>query len=618
MYDAWAAYSPTAVGVFHNETATAADIEAARHEAISYAAYWVLITRYSESTNAEITEDALETLMASLGYPTGSPVSTGNSPQAVGTRAAIAVLIAGNSDQSNESDLYVDDFTGYQPFNEPLDLAGPGTGTLADPNRWQPLKFEVAMTQNGQTTSATQVFVGSHWGYVTPFALSGEVVDGVYTSIDPGPPPFLGGAGDEDYKQYAMEVIRYSSFLDPTNPDQIDISPGAHGNNPLGTNDGIGHPNNPVTGQPYAQNLVKHADYGRVVAEFWADGPHSETPPGHWNVLANEIKNHPNFSRKLQGVGPELGELEWDVKLYLALNAALHDSAIATWGVKAYYDYVRPITAIRHLGFLGQSSDSNQPNYHPSGLPLEPGVVELVTAASSQPGERHEGLPVGQLVIKAWLGEPEHPDSQAGGVGWMLADNWKPYQRSTFVTPAFAGYVSGHSTFSRAAAEVLTVFTGSAYFPGGLGTHTVQAGDLEFEVGPATDVTLQWATYYDAADQAGISRLYGGIHVAADDGPGRIVGSKVGKAAVAKALLYENGEILDDFKCEVVVDGNERTIKWNCIPGYIYQVQWSDSLDDESFQNLTTPQTYSDASATVVDSTATDGHRFYRVRRQAP
>ena len=109
------------------------------------------------------------------------------------------------------------------------------------------------------------------------------------------------------------------------------------------------------------------------------------------------------------------------------------------------------------------------------------------------------------------------------------------------MTPAFAGYVSGHSTFSRAAAEVLTGFTGSEYFPGGLGEWTIPAGSLEFEAGPATDITLQWAAYADAADQAGLSRLYGGIHVRADDLAGRIMGADIGAAAWTKAATYFSG-----------------------------------------------------------------------------
>ena len=89
---------------------------------------------------------------------------------------------------------------------------------------------------------------------------------------------------------------------------------------------------------------------------------------------------------------------------------------------------------------------------------------------------------------------------------WIRAVEWVPYQLPTFVTPAFAGYVSGHSTFSRAAAEVMTAITGSQYVPGGLASATKLAGDLEVEHGPTRDVELQWASYYDAADQAGISQ----------------------------------------------------------------------------------------------------------------
>ena len=110
---------------------------------------------------------------------------------------------------------------------------------------------------------------------------------------------------------------------------------------------------------------------------------------------------------------------------------------------------------------------------------------------------------------------------QTGGVGWILAVDWVPYQLPTFVTPSFQGYVSGHSTFSRAAAEVMTAFTGSEYFPGGSSAGRPRPGSLKVEAGPTADVTLQWATYYDAADQAGQSRLYGGIHIPADDFNGR-------------------------------------------------------------------------------------------------
>ena len=112
---------------------------------------------------------------------------------------------------------------------------------------------------------------------------------------------------------------------------------------------------------------------------------------------------------------------------------------------------------IRWMGGLGQSSDPELPSYHPDGLPLIPGEVELITEASVRPGWRHDHLAdhVGEIAIWAWTGNPDDPETELGGTGWIRAVEWVPYQLATFVTPAFAGYISGHSTFSRAAAEVL-------------------------------------------------------------------------------------------------------------------------------------------------------------------
>jgi hypothetical protein len=199
---------------------------------------------------------------------------------------------------------------------------------------------------------------------------------------------------------------------------------------------------------------------------------------------------------------------------------------------------------IRYMAEQGQSSDPALPSYSPAGLPLVPGLIELVTKETTGPGQRHAALAgnEGRVAIRAWLGNPKDPKTQTSGVGWILAVNWVPYQFDTFVTPAFQGYASGHSTFSRAAAEVLTGFTGSEYFPGGLTGYTIKAGSLKFEAGPTSDIRLEWATYYDAADQAGQSRLYGGIHVQADDFTGRRIGSQCGKEAWALAQKYYGGQ----------------------------------------------------------------------------
>jgi hypothetical protein len=338
-------------------------------------------------------------------------------------------------------------------------------------------------------------------------------------------------------------VLRDSAQLDPADGVRIDIGPGALGGNPLGTNDGHGHPTNPANGQAYATDSVLAADYLRAIAEFWADGPSSETPPGHWNTIANAVEDGTGFTARFAGTGPVLDRLEWDVKTYFALNGAEHDAAIAAWGLKRAYDSVRPISMIRYMGGKGQSSDPQGASYDPQGLPLVPGLVEVVTAESSAPGQRHAGLAahVGEVVVRAWRGNPADPKTTTSGVGWIRAVEWVPYQRPTFVTPAFAGWVSGHSTFSRAGAEVLTAITGSEYFPGGKWQWTVPAGTLRHEKGPTADVTLEWATFFDAADQAGISRLYGGIHIPEDDFAGRQIGSTVGKGAWTLAQRYFDG-----------------------------------------------------------------------------
>ncbi len=120
--------------------------------------------------------------------------------------------------------------------------------------------------------------------------------------------------------------------------------------------------------------------------------------------------------------------------------------------------------------------------------------------------------------------------------------DWVPYQRSTFVTPAFASYVSGHSVFSAAAAEVLTSFTGTEFFPGGLLEYEIEAGSFLHEDGPTEDITLQWATYGDAADEAGRSRIWGGIHIPADDEAGREIGREVGEAAWVRGQNIFDGQ----------------------------------------------------------------------------
>ena len=557
MYDAWAAYDLTANQYLHQEKSIALDVEAARHEAISYAAYQLIKHRFvfgfpgstgpggpgAFTTLVDITNQ-----MSALGYDPDNNSAIGVSPAAVGNRIAQTVIEHGRTDGANEFNRYATAAGQFAPVNPRLTFEDPGT-VMNDPNRWQPLHFKGNRTDQFGTPIAesTQRHLTPFWGAVTPFAMTSadRSPNGVYH--DQGMPPGLNTRPNEaKFKADALHLIRLSSYLDPNDGVMMDISPASRGNTPNApfteSYDQAGYAVNPSTGLPYEPEMVKRGDFYRVVAEFWADGPRSTAPPGHWNEIRSEVTDKMEqlgIPKRFGGRGPVVSDLEWDIKSMFALNGGLHDAAIAAWNHKGVYDSSRPISIIRYMGQLGQSSDPGGPSYHEDGLPLEAGLVEVVTAATTAPGERHEHLAgsEGKIAIRSWQGaidgvRPFTDPSQISGVDWILAENWMPYQLISFVTPPFAGYVSGHSTYSRTGAEVLTLLTGSEFFPGGIFEYDIPMGSgLDFEYGPVADMQLQFATYYDASDQASLSRISGGIHPAADDFPGRRIGSIIGPAA---------------------------------------------------------------------------------------
>ena len=268
------------------------------------------------------------------------------------------------------------------------------------------------------------------------------------------------------------------------------------------------------------------------------------------------------WKNDFEGDGAILDDLEWDVKSYLILGGAMHDAAITAWGIKGWYDYLRPISAIRYMAGLGQSSDPEQPSYHPGGIPLSPGLIELVMEGDTLAGENNEHLH--KIKLYAWKGPDfiDDPSVDVAGVDWILAENWWPYQRPSFVTPPFAGYISGHSTYSRAAAEVLTRITGDPFFPGGMGEFEAPANQfLVFEDGPSIDIMLQWATYRDASDQTSLSRIWGGIHPPVDDIPGRLIGEVIGNEAFDYAVnFFTKDDDMDGYLSDVDCDDNNPAI----------------------------------------------------------
>lgn len=219
-------------------------------------------------------------------------------------------------------------------------------------------------------------------------------------------------------------------------------------------------------------------DEDKMIAEYWSDGFGSDTPPGHWCRLAQSVSQRDHHN------------VDDDVKMFFLLTNALFDASIAAWDAKRVFDSVRPITAI-HFLFKGQQ-------------------------------------------VRAWGGPFQ-------GTETINGEDWVPYQPITGWVPPFPEFVSGHSTFSAAAAEVLRLFTGSDKF-GDSVTFSPGSSSVEAGLTPRSEVTLFWPTFRAASDQAGISRRLGGIHFADGDLSGRTMGKAVGQEAWRQALAFINGK----------------------------------------------------------------------------
>ena len=591
-YDAWAIFNPKAETYLLGKEVhgyqcsfkgfkPSTRLEDVLSETISHANYNLLRHRFKGSPGQDESYRRFDALMDHLGLDKDNrsidyaSTHQAHSGAALGNHIARCYIYYGLRDGANERNRFVNQ--NYQPLNEALNPESAGNPLLLKPNHWQPLQLSLFVDQSGFEIFGDVIpFLGPEWGTVLPFALSKEDAtvyerdDFSYTLYhDSGGPALLSPDNtveeNSNYRDGFSMVSVWGSHLDPRDQVMIDISPASMGNFAAsdfpkdatelmdfysfmdGGDASSGHVVNPFTNEPYKPQLVPRGDFTRVLAEFWADGPDSETPPGHWFTILNTVSDHPELVKKYRGQGNVLNDLEWDVKAYFSLAGAMHDSAIAAWGIKGWYDYVRPISAIRYMADKGQSSDPNLPNYNVMGLGLIPNYIEQVTLDDPLVGEDNQNLD--KIKLYTWRG-PDYignPQTDIAGVGWILAENWWPYQRPTFVTPPFAGYVSGHSTFSRAAAETLTLLTGDPFFPGGMGEFIADKKNfLVFEKGPGVEVKLQWATYRDASDQTSLSRIWGGIHPPIDDIAGRLIGIEVGIDAFCHAdLLFEG--IVDDF-----------------------------------------------------------------------
>ena len=102
----------------------------------------------------------------------------------------------------------------------------------------------------------------------------------------------------------------------------------------------------------------------------------TQNTTGHWFTILNYVSDHKDFEIKFEGIYP-VTDLNGILNPILS-RGSYDDAAISAWGIKGFYDYVRPITAIRYMADLGQSTSSNKPNFHPNGIKLVEGLIELV------------------------------------------------------------------------------------------------------------------------------------------------------------------------------------------------------------------------------------------------
>lgn len=419
IYDAWAAHDPVAVGTRFGGFLRRPADE--RTDANKAQAISFAAYRALVDLFPQPQEVAIfDAQMAALGYDPNDTSEDASTPTGIGNLCAAAVIAFRHGDGSNQlGDLHPGAYTDYTGY-QPVNTPD----QIIDPNRWQPLRVS-----NGHGGFVVQTYIGPFWGLVTPFALRSS------SQFQPPPPARYPSA---HYRQQAIQILNYSANL---------------------------------------------TDRQKMIAEYFADGPSSELPPGHWMLFTQFVSHRDGYG------------IDQDAKVYFAVSNATMDAGIACWDCKRVFDSVRPITAI-HFLFKGKT-------------------------------------------IRAYAGPGR-------GTQFIKGEDWSTYgQASTVVTPAFPEYNSGHSTFSAASAEVLKRFTGSDRFGASV---TLPPGSSRTEPGitPKLPVTLSWPTFSDAANMAGLSRRYGGIHFEDGDLQGRMLGRKVGRVVWQKAQEFFNGTAAPD------------------------------------------------------------------------
>ena len=440
MYDAWAAYDPTADPTTPGAPAKQSGGTAAKEEAMTYAAYRMLLDLFPTGSFPDKTLPDGRTyrtpdeLLTALGYDPAIETQDESTPAGVGNKAAATMIALCHVDGANQLQGYADN-TGYR--TDPTKTYNTWD-KVTDKWSWQPL---CVLTPAGVAAGLTpfptectgpnytlQKPLTPQWSQIKPFGPR---------DADTGYPPQFALPGPNADGTHAQATADIDEELALTS------------------------------------NL---SDVQKVKAEYWADGPNTEFPPGHMAVFAQA------FSRMKGNTADQ------DVKLFFALGNALFDASIFAWTTKYQYDSERPTTGIR---------------------------------------ERYRGK-----LITSWRGPNK-------GYGKVPGEQWLPYQMLNVVTPGFPEYVSGHSTFSAAGRSVINQFFGTDNFNAKV---TIPAGSSKIEAGvPAKPVVLSWKTLDAMADEAGMSRRYGGIHFETGDQHGRTLGALAGYNVWVKAQAYFAG-----------------------------------------------------------------------------
>jgi hypothetical protein len=274
IYDAWAAYDNTSKPT---NGARAIGSPADQQLAISHAGYETLTALFGDRFGG----------MLPVGSLPGDPAPAAQ----VGRQAAADILAARANDGANAPSYADPTDWNSSPANINKPTPTPEVVTPEqphvqpiDPNKWQPL-----ITSNG----TVQSFLLPHWALVRPWALSSG------SAVRPSGPALRltgsgGGAkgGNGQVVQEVNQALNYSAGLN---------------------------------------------DQTKAQAWYWSDGPNTVTPPGHWNLIAQEVSRQRRHT---------LGQ---DAKLFFALNTALLDAGIVAWDAKRAYNSMRPITAVRWL-----------------------------------------------------------------------------------------------------------------------------------------------------------------------------------------------------------------------------------------------------------------------------